>query len=68
MDSELFDYLTRIVPDAEETCAGCGKVVEVRNAVLRSEKLYCSEECADRSLALLIKLQPPGFKIDGWDL
>jgi hypothetical protein len=68
MEAELFKYLAQLMPDAETNCAGCGELVEISAAVMRQEKFYCSETCADRSLALLIKPQPIVFQLEGWDL
>lgn len=66
--TELFNYLVTVAPDAEAVCAGCAKYVRVGSAIRREEKFFCSEDCADRALALLVKRQPTGLKIDGWDL
>ena len=64
--SELIEYLAQIVPDATVECAGCGVNREAGAAVMRDDKWYCSEQCADRSLAPLRKPQPKAVIVDGW--
>jgi uncharacterized pyridoxamine 5'-phosphate oxidase family protein len=68
MDSELIEYMREIVPGATAECAGCPAVREVGVMVVRDGKLYHSQECADRSCAVVRKVQPKGVKLDGWDI
>jgi hypothetical protein len=65
---DFFEYLLEIVPDVEEPCAGCGKSVQLRVATIREMKVFCSDTCADRTLAILVKPQPAGVQIEGWDV
>jgi hypothetical protein len=68
LDAELMDYLTEIVPGATAECAGCPAEREVGVMVRSEGKLYHSQECADRSCAVVRKVQPKGVKLDGWDI
>lgn len=68
MDAELLDYLTALMPDAKTDCAKCGKSVEVSAGVRTRENIYCSETCRLQSESLLLKRQPKGLNIGGWDL
>jgi hypothetical protein len=68
MDSDLFIYLAAAMPAAKVECEGCGGEAQADRAVIRLEKTFCSDACADRSTALLRKPQPAGVKLGGWDV
>lgn len=67
-DTELFQYLATLMPGAPIQCAGCPVEVEAAQAVTRADNLYCSKTCADRATARLVKPQPKGVNLDGWDV
>lgn len=66
--AELIEYLTKIVPAATVQCAGCGVTREAVKAVIREDKFYCSDGCADRSCAVVRKQQPARVDCDGWSI
>jgi len=63
---DLIEYLAQIIPSATVECAGCGVMREVDAAIVRDDKFYCKEECADRANAVLRKAQPPCVKAGGY--
>lgn len=67
-DAELLEYLAQVMPAALIGCAGCGAERVRARGVIRSDQFFCSETCADRNLAVLIKAQPKGVEIDGWQV
>lgn len=68
MDAELFNYLATVMPAARVECAGCPREIEAAKVIIRDEQSFCSVECAEKKLALLIRPQPKGFRLEGWDL
>jgi hypothetical protein len=68
MTDDLLEYLAEIVPQARVICAGCPVAREAGQMVRQGDLLYCSDECADRALAVLVKPQPKGVKLDGFDI
>jgi hypothetical protein len=67
-NAELIEYLVQVVPGAKVECAGCGVERDVSQAVVRDERFYCEEECADRANAVLRKQQPRKVEVDGWSI
>jgi hypothetical protein len=65
---DFFEYLKTIIPQAEIRCVGCEKLLAFSDAIARGKDFYCSEECADKALAILVKPQPKGMQIEGWDV
>ena len=60
MDAETIKYLTSLMPDVRGiTCAGCPGEVKASAMVIREDKVFCSEMCADKKLARMIRPQPP---------
>ena len=68
MNDEMMAYLMEIVPAAKVECAGCGVKKDAVATVIRANKFYCSDECADRDNAILLKAQPKGVKIGCFDV
>lgn len=70
MDIELFIYLAAFIPEANTDCDKCGMSVPVKEVVVKSKQIFCSEKCADIACAILLKNMslPPGLNIDGWEL
>jgi hypothetical protein len=68
MDDELLEYLVEIVPGALLECAGCPAEREAAVMIRRESKLYHSQECADRSLAVYTKPEPKRVDCDGWSI
>lgn len=66
--NDLVEYFAQIMPQARVECAGCGVEREISKAVTRGDLIYCSESCADRACAVMIKPQPKGVKLDGIDI
>lgn len=67
--TQLTDYLTQLMPEIEAECEGnCIRVVPISQMATREGRKYCSERCADRECAPLIKPQPKGTKVDNWDI
>lgn len=67
-NDELIEYVASIVPGAKVECAGCPVERLVSQCVVRNEKFYHSEECADRANAVVKKPQPKGVRLNGWDI
>lgn len=65
---ELIEYLAKVIPAGRVECAECGAEGAAAKAVIRGDQWFCSERCAERSLAPLIKPQPKGVKLNGWDI
>lgn len=68
MDAELINYLAEFMPTAQIECAGCTRQVAISKAIEREGKFFHSERCADIATAPIIKPQPKGTRIDGWDV
>jgi len=69
MDAETIKYLASLMPDVRGiTCAGCPGEVKASAMVERDSKIFCSEACADRSCARMIRPQPKCAQVDGWDV
>lgn len=68
MDAELIRYLAGWMPDAPIQCAGCTRQTAIGSAIEAERKFFCSERCRERELAPLIKPQPKGLCVDGWDV
>jgi hypothetical protein len=68
MTDDLIEYLSQLMPTAPADCAGCGLEREASTMTIREGRAYCSEDCADRALALLRKPQPKGVRLNGWDI
>jgi len=66
MDADLIEYLAEIVPGATLECAGCPAVREVGVMIEREGKLYHSQECADRSCAVLDRNRGSVVIVDNW--
>lgn len=64
----IIEYLISLMPQATVACDECGIEREAVDCVIRSEKTFCSERCADRNLAQMIKPQPKGVELDGWQI
>lgn len=64
------DYLLQFMPQAECECEGqnCIAVRPFAEMVQCDGKRYCSERCRDISNAPMIKPQPKGETVDGWDV
>lgn len=65
---ELIEYLKQIMPSAQVECAECGAETEAAKAITRADSLYCSDECAARSNAILLKAQPKSVKAGCFDI
>lgn len=69
MDTETFEYLAAMMPDARIACDGCGVEFNVTRQVARDGRHFCSASCADRSCAVCVKPTLASAKrIDGWDV
>jgi hypothetical protein len=66
MDTELIEYLGEIVPGALLECAGCPAEREAAVMIKREGKLYHSQECADRSCAVLDRNRGDVVVCDNW--
>lgn len=67
--TRLTDYLAQLMPGIEAECEGnCIRVVPISQMVAREGRKFCSAQCADRECAPMIKPQPKGQKVDGWDV
>lgn len=68
MDAEMIEYLSALMPDAQVNCSRCEKLKAVGESVKGTEGIYCSDLCRMQSEGLLIKPQPKGMQLEGWDI
>lgn len=67
MDAETIEYLISLMPDAPLTCDGCLIEFAASRRVERNKKTFCSEDCADRNCAVMVKPTKSSVPlIDGW--
>lgn len=69
-NASLTEYLSRLMPGIEAECESenCMSIVPVAQMVTRDGRRFCTAGCADRTLAPMIKPQPKGTQIEGWDV
>jgi hypothetical protein len=65
---ELIEYLMSIVPNAVVECAECERELEASQAVRRADQFYCSDNCADKANAILLRPQPKSVKAGCFDI
>lgn len=69
---ETIELLLALMPNATTKCPECGTEFKAARAVKRAVgewvTMYCSEACDNKANAVLIKRQPKGMQIDGYDV
>lgn len=65
MDAELINYMASLMPTASIQCAECSKGISISVAIIREEKFFCRQECADRNCAVLVRISAKSKPVPG---
>jgi hypothetical protein len=68
LDGNSLTILLQAMGVFQIECHGCGLTINHDAAISRQDGLYCTERCADRSTAPMIKTTLSGEKYGGMDI
>lgn len=67
MDAALIQYMAELMPAAAGIqCSGCPGEVSASDMVIRNDRVFCSEICADMHFAPMPRISPKGAEVEGW--